>query len=361
MGAQIIMVKAGGGDCFVLQADDRRGRPWRALIDGGPPGTPRRALLPTLSRLDNADPLPLDLIAVTHVDNDHIGGVLELFDECVNGRARVIPRAVWHNSFTAVTHDRRLTSSAQLRRQIEAFSQANADLQDPFATRALVASISQGMSLAQLIKDLGLEGNMPFRAAVVQGPPAVWGDGGPTITAVAPDEADLERLHREWDRHVNTQMDPRAVVAAATNAIDTSVTNLSSLVLLIEIGAKRLLFTGDARGDRIVERLRAAGLLEGGDKIRLDALKVQHHGSERSCTADLFDAVVADHYLISGDGTHGNPSPETARRLCESLRGRRATVWLSHNIASVTSILRAHRNVTVRVCGFDSACIVVDL
>ena len=72
---QIIMVKAGGGDCFVLQADDRRGRPWRAMDRRRPAGdSETRPQLPTLSRLDNADPLPLDLIAVTHVDNDHIGG-----------------------------------------------------------------------------------------------------------------------------------------------------------------------------------------------------------------------------------------------------------------------------------------------
>jgi beta-lactamase superfamily II metal-dependent hydrolase len=87
-----------------------------------------------------------------------------------------------------------------------------------------------------------------------------------------------------------------------------------------------VLFTGDARGDRIVEQLRGAAMLRQGI-LRVAALKVPHHGSARSCTIDLFRTVIADHYLISGDGSNGNPSPETARRICSARVSQPPTAW----------------------------------
>lgn len=40
----------------------------------------------------------------------------------------------------------------------------------------------------------------------------------------------------------------------------TSVANLSSVVVLAAVGKKRMLLTGDARGDKILEGLELVGL-----------------------------------------------------------------------------------------------------
>jgi beta-lactamase superfamily II metal-dependent hydrolase len=51
--------------------------------------------------------------------------------------------------------------------------------------------------------------------------------------------------------------------------LDKSVHNLSSIVVLVESQGKRILLTGDGRGDHTLEGLKAAKLLKSG-KLRVD-------------------------------------------------------------------------------------------
>jgi beta-lactamase superfamily II metal-dependent hydrolase len=54
--------------------------------------------------------------------------------------------------------------------------------------------------------------------------------------------------------------------------------------------------------------------------MHLDILKVPHHGSDRNVDDSFFERVTADHYIISGDGEHGNPERETLEMI-ERARG----------------------------------------
>ena len=58
---------------------------------------------------------------------------------------------------------------------------------------------------------------------------------------------------------------------------------LASLTLLVEDGTRSLLLTGAARGDPIVDGLKAAGRLDGGS-LEVDVLKVPHHGPRTTST-----------------------------------------------------------------------------
>ena len=93
---------------------------------------------------------------------------------------------------------------------------------------------------------------------------------------------------------------------------DKSVPNLSSIVVLAELGGKSMLLTGDARGDKILEGMELAGLLEEGGNKHVDLLKVPHHGSDNNMETIFFKRVPADHYVFSGDGEHGNPGTRHA-------------------------------------------------
>ena len=57
-------------------------------------------------------------------------------------------------------------------------------------------------------------------------------------------------------------------------------------MVLAEFDGKRILLTGDARGDFILDSLRDAGLIKNG-KFAVDMFKVPHHGSMRNAAADL--------------------------------------------------------------------------
>ena len=62
------------GDCLLVECLREHGRPWRMLVDGGPPDT-----WPTLeSRLRRLAPddRHLDVAVISHIDSDHIGGMI---------------------------------------------------------------------------------------------------------------------------------------------------------------------------------------------------------------------------------------------------------------------------------------------
>ncbi len=94
--------------------------------------------------------------------------------------------------------------------------------------------------------------------------------------------------------------------------------NLSSIVVLAELGGKSILLTGDARGDKILEGMELVGLIEKDGKRHVDILKVPHHGSDNNMETIFFQRVTADHYVFSGDGEHGNPERATLEMLLEA-------------------------------------------
>ena len=93
----------------------------------------------------------------------------------------------------------------------------------------------------------------------------------------------------------------RGVAAFAKKGEDKSPYNLSSIVVLAEMNEKRMLLTGDALGRYVTDGLEKAGKMKDG-KIRLDLLKMPHHGSSRNTTPEFFQKVTADHYVFSADG-----------------------------------------------------------
>lgn len=86
------------GDCFLISIGNEIKT--NILIDGGFAETYHGYLKPRLLRMAEHGE-ELDLVVVTHVDSDHIEGIIELFKE--NGTAKnplIIPiTEVWHNSY----------------------------------------------------------------------------------------------------------------------------------------------------------------------------------------------------------------------------------------------------------------------
>lgn len=311
---------AGEGDCLLLHygpASD----PLVAVIDGGPSGVYKRTLRPRLEELraSRADGgvLQLQLVAVSHIDDDHIRGVLDL----VRGVAREHDEGrepsfeilgLWHNSFEDIVGGGgpeevpAAVAALGTRADVRA-----SGLSEP--ARLVAASIAQGRALRDTANALDLDVNHPSDGPVTAPMNVDWGDGL-SFVVVGPPRERLDDLHEAWERDVKRRKLDEAKVAAY---LDGSVYNLSSIVMLAQAKRKRMLLTGDARGDDILDGLRAAGLLKRAP-LHVDVLKLPHHGSDRNVETDFFRRIVADHYVVSGDGTHGNPEVATLQMISEA-------------------------------------------
>ena len=104
--------------------------------------------------------------------------------------------------------------------------------------------------------------------------------------------------------------------------------NLSSIVVLVEVGGRKLLLTGDAHGDDIVSAWKELGL---GDKpVSIDLLKMPHHGSIRNTTQPFLEFFVADHYVFSADGKHDNPDAPTLEAVVKMHRNRKIVLHFTN-------------------------------
>jgi hypothetical protein len=103
-----------------------------------------------------------------------------------------------------------------------------------------------------------------------------------------------------------------------------------------------MLLTGDARGDKILKGLELVGLMQEGGNIKVDLLKVPHHGSSNNLEGDFFQRIIAKHYVFSGDGEHGNPERESLQMLLNARGNDDYTIHLTYPIDEIDGLRRQY-------------------
>lgn len=341
---RIHAVDAGEGDCLLLESDDQF-----ALIDGGIKGTYERRLAPYL--LDTVGRGgTLNAVIVSHVDTDHITGVLDLFADLERARADgeadtfVVPD-LWHNSFSRTMDTPNGELLVNLRMMMGQAGRANVA-----AAHGSIAflGISHGYLLERLATKLRIPINHFFGGRpIVQDDAAgqLWTLGATQFAIAGPTQANLKALQDEWIRWIEDNVDGFAVGDLQTMAnADKSVPNLSSVVMHGTTPHGDVLLTGDARGDHILQGLEQSGLLTPGGTHAYRLIKVQHHGSDRNVARSFFERLSADIYLISANGKHGNPDVEVLEMIVDTAPAQgRSPLLVFTNEAPSLDKLRASR------------------
>ena len=314
-----------------------------AVIDGGPATVYRNALKPRLDEIRSARrvpagrPLDIELVMVSHIDADHITGLLELTRAMKDLRDSRQPvpwriKRFWLNSFDDLVAS---GGAARVAGGTPRAGNAFAADVEVFAASATLtpASVKQGRELAKLLPALKLDQNAPFGGLVqyrTSAKPVTI--GGLRLRVIGPNEDNLALLRKDWAKKVVAVISKEGtsdVAAVVADYVDRSPYNLSSIVLLAEYGGRTMLLTGDGRGDHTLGELKTAGLLERG-RLEVDLLKLPHHGSSRNVEQDYFDTIQARHYVISADGSHSNPDIETLEMISRSRRDDDFTIYLTY-------------------------------
>jgi hypothetical protein len=325
-------LRAKHGDALLLH-HGTKAKPRLIVIDGGPPGVYPDAVKPRLEqlrkeqKLADTTPLAIDLLMVSHIDEDHIAGVLELMQKLrdQDGPKSWQVQRVWHNTFDDILGNK----DASIASTGGGLSPASLD--DILAPEGslVLASVGQGRNLRKVIDFFHLDGNAPF-AGLVQRGHAPIEIGTLTLTVIAPDKDRLTALQDDWDKKIKPILKKeKAHKAEIAEFVDGSVYNLSSIVVLVESEGKRILLTGDGRGDHTLEGLKAAKLIKAG-KLHVDILKCPHHGSIRNVAKEYFETITADHYVISADGKFDNPDVATLKLISAARQDDKFTIHLTN-------------------------------
>ena len=316
------VIQAEYGDCFVLESKLGKDS-FNALIDGGPYQTFEKHIKPTLQKL----PLnrKLDLIVLSHIDNDHIIGLLDLLEDIKTEREKGHKELIkigklWHNSFADI-----FQSDVELKTLFKHtfLSEILKPKEQAKEKKSIVASLimkgfQQGTDLTQLAKSLKIKINPGFKKLIFINETAISiRPKNITFQILGPTKKNLDKLKEEWKDWLAKKRPIIESEIGILQILDKSVPNLASIVFLTEIGNRKILFTGDGIGEDILKVLSQNRMLDSNGKLHVDILKVPHHGSDRNVSIKFFDTVHASYYIISANGRDDNPSLNTLKWIIQ--------------------------------------------
>jgi hypothetical protein len=335
-------LQANDGDCLILHYQkSATAKPVRVLIDGGSAGVYSSVLKPRLDQLRAKQALDLRMVMTSHIDADHITGILDLFKALAQQRedgkdefCRI--ETLWHNSFEKLHGGKpAAVQSATVAASLDGVAPPRG--LRPFAA-AVVASVPQGNQLRKAAVQLAVPinqgaGGDPV-AAPARGQKVVPIADGLTFMVLAPNAVQLKRLEGAFLAAKAAHGSNDEAVGA--DYLNNTVPNMSSIVVIAEATGprgkkRRMLLSGDARGDVLLESLELAGLMKDGT-CHFDLMKVQHHGSSHSATQDYFERVTADRYVISGNGKHEIPHEDALGWVSAARHGKPYECYMTNRI-----------------------------
>jgi beta-lactamase superfamily II metal-dependent hydrolase len=246
----------------------------------------------------------IDLLILTHIDDDHIDGALKWFKEDIN--APIYINEVWFNSGRLVA--KHLSKLANLDLDI------TIDINQSNKT-----SVDQGVEFGKYIREKGIW----FENVVMQGDLITrW---GLEFKILSPDKNSLERLLKLWKKS-----DPDLKTSAKDNDYhisisdhiksdefneDDRVANGSSIAFIATWKKQNFLFLGDAHPSVIVDGLKLFSY--GNDNpVSCTITKLSHHGSSGNSSSQLLKCINCSSFVISTDGNnHGHPHKQMLSRL----------------------------------------------
>ncbi len=308
----VTLLPALHGDCIWIEYGEE-GSTHHVLIDGGPV-----AAFPALRAHIEAIPQErreVELLVVTHIDADHIDGIVKLLRHPEVGLKY---REVWFNGWPQLSRPLSSVSTTRVDGVLERGPVSGAYL-DLLLIRGGADCNDRFQSAAALVPD---DGPLP-RARL---------PGGLELTLLSPTVEKLKALRSAWlkafdvlggtpgdEGFIGTRLDkdkrfrddtPIPALAAgldeaadAATALDAAVANGSSLAFVAEYAGRRCAFLGDAHAPVIQQALGRLARERGEEPLRLDAVKVSHHGSDGNTTTLLLQKMICHNFLVSTDGS----------------------------------------------------------
>lgn len=297
----IKVLQAFNGDCIIVSYGTEEVH--HILIDGGQGRQCFRQLcnyVDAIKREGNN----IDLLILTHIDSDHIDGILRLLSSEMFDSTMI--KEIWFD------FGEELQNLLGIRCKEQKVSMHNSGTD---------ISWKQGKDVEQKVKEMGIK----KRAVVKQERISV---GGAEITILSPSKEVLRKFVEQNDESER----PVTEIAYSDDYHQSifelnqkepekkiSLTNKSSIACLFEFNGQGILLLGDADADEIVNALVEMGYSKE-NKLKVNCCKIAHHASRHNTTNELIQMLDCSNYIISTrKTTQGRPSKECLSRIiCNS-------------------------------------------
>lgn len=325
----------------------------------------------------------IDLFVLTHFDSDHIRGAINLLKE--NGeydKPNIIKiEDIWINSLKHVNFGGnkvelsekekiKLKKILRKRYPVELFNRHVNDI-----------SSSESLTLSELLCNGNYKNNKSFGGGLIVSNKenrVVNIDGGIKIKILSPTADKIEELNKLWIKELlkfglkpnydNNGELSKAFEKLLVNIIpninrgllkncsnekdiikvlsekdvfseDADAVNGSSIAFLLEYEEKRILFLGDSHPSVIEKELKKE--INGNNKkLKVDLMKVSHHGSRGNITKELLELIDCDKFLICTNGAlFSHPDPEAISRIITTNESKEKVIIMNYETPSIKKFL----------------------
>lgn len=326
---EIKFLPAGCGDAIHIRFVGNDGHHHNILIDGGAERHDiyekgiRQALVSIRDKKEI-----VDLWIITHIDDDHVGGILRFIrDESFYATFDLKRTTFWYNAWHSDYEVKPLRSTKK--------------------------SVEQGIrlrehlkSIAQVRSQLTDEISRDFHGA--------------NLTVLSPSAERLGALLAKWEnseakllkRKRKTKKTAKSHdYATLISDFDTtffkedgSDVNGSSIAFIISQQGKSALFSADSHPTVLCTALRKLGYSES-KRLKLDVCQIAHHGSKFNTNGELIQLLDCNNFVICANGyNHSSlPNKETLARIIRYCGQPEPFFYITHKNRRTSSILTADK------------------
>jgi len=291
----IEFLDAGCGDAIHIRFKGIDDKYHNIIIDGGIENGdvyPSRLKKKLEQVIENAE--HIDLWIITHIDDDHIGGVLRLLKDTGILNALDLSKTKFWFNYSIWDYDTGIREDN-------------------------LKSVRQGIRLREYLKK-----NSTVEAPITDalGTINLW---GVALSILSPDEQHYAELLKKWEKEEQKirQKDSSGLKRGGNNDYDIKIENFditdqeedkseenaSSIAFLLRFNDKTVLFTSDSNPSVLT---KALAKLNDGKKVKVDYMQVPHHGSRYNINNALLELIDCGHYIICADGHNKSNLPNKA-------------------------------------------------
>lgn len=327
---KITMMKAGYGDCLLIEAKKNDGTPYNILVDGGTGNSydiiekNKNFLLPYLR--ENI----MHLIVLTHIDDDHIKGIQRLFKNLFTKKYRElrhnIMRVIYNSPYATASYLKKPYMKPQKKECTP--GNGNVSALSAQSVEELLCNMEQLCDEVIVVDDDDIQEKMNIS------------EDGIKITFLSPNKKALEDYYDQYEKDINEAKNKMKAavgnVSKSEAGDDYNYTieelkkktdcepltsyNCASIAFLLEedITEEKVLMLGDSDYDIVEKRLREMGYSKD-KKLKLNYVKLSHHGSLGTLKNSFLEVIDCNQYLISTDGKkYKHPNKKTLARIWNS-------------------------------------------
>lgn len=313
------ILKAYNGDCILIRTFNSNNDEFIILVDGGTPSTFEYSLKKELKNISK-----IDLLILTHIDFDHIGGLLKLFNNSLIDRIDI--SEIWVNHPELITVD-----SGNL----ISFGQANE-----------FKELIQQKKKQVIIKEINTSDRYIKKNGIL-------------FSILSPTKDIIDLLYQNWDYNIpqnnakaeissdasddiyNISLEELSKIAfSPLKGIPQDIVNASSIAFLLSCPDLNFLLLGDSRSEIIENELSILEFTK--DKpLICDYVKIAHHGSKNNTSERLLELLDSVNYIISTNGgseRNRHPSRETIAKLVFNPRRKedeKLSIFVNYPISEI--------------------------